>query len=340
MPNGRPPTQADVARLAGVSTATVSYVLRGRRDRKSPVTAATRQNVLAAARELGYRGNHAARSLRRRRTEVVAVIDRPASSPWGERLVEQLQSIALLHGYSVITMPTRLEASTQAALRILHEQHVDGAILTPGHTFRASDLADLADQGLALVAYDDVAKPDGFDVVRQAERRACTRAVEHLIDRGHRRIAYFGHAGPDGAPEHGTKYVGYRRALEARGMPLDPSLVFAVADSRTAAFQTTTELLQLRRPPTAVFSASDRAGLAAIWAAQQCGRKVPDDLAVVGVGNTNEGEVVTPALTTVGSPTFDFTDVVNRLFERLTADQPLPGTALKQTWELLVRESS
>lgn len=336
----RPPTQQDVARRAGVSAATVSYILNGRRNRKKPVSDQTRERVLRAVEELGYQRNHAARSLRRRRTELIAMVHRPPSSPWGARLADQLHAAAVQRGYSVITMPVGPGDWTDTAVRSLREQHVDGAILTPPHYFAGAELTRLARAGLALVVFDDNAEPDGFDVVRQGQSAACQQAVEHLIEQGHRRIAYYGHGSADGSVERDTKYEGYWRALAVHGIPVDDALIFAAAESRTNAYRTTTELLRRPDPPSALFSASDRGALAAIWAAQRSGTSVPDDLAVVGVGNTDEGEVVSPSLTTVGSPAFDFTEVVERLFERTAASRSLPPTVLHQTWELVRRESS
>ncbi|MGH3742697.1 MAG: LacI family DNA-binding transcriptional regulator [Micromonosporaceae bacterium] len=342
MPSSRPPTQRDVALRAGVSTATVSYILSGRRDRKNPVTEETRGRVLEAAQALGYQRNHAARSLRRRRTDFVCVVHRPPSNPWLERLTEQLHRAAVRHGQSVITMPVGPDDRADSALRILREQYVDGAVLAPSHHLPAEELAQLAGNGLALVVFDDLLDPSGFDVVRQSQAAACHLAVRRLIERGHRRIAYFAHGDP-GHPEHDLKYDSYQRALSQAGIPVDASLVIAAADHRPAAYLATSELLSRTDPPTALFSASDRGGIAAIWAAQQQGVSVPGDLAVVGVGNTDEGGVITPALTSVGIPEFEFAVVVERLFARLAATEsgdPLPGLELRQPWELIVRQST
>lgn len=338
--DGRPPTQRDVALRAGVSTATVSYILSGRRGRENPVSEATRQRVLDAARDLGYQGNHAARSLRRRRTEFVCVVHRPPSNPWADRLVEQVYDAASRYGYSMIMMPAGPGDRARMVARMLREQYVDGAILTSYRGAPGEELGGLARNGLALVAFDDVVEPDGFDVVRQFQSAACYRAVEHLIGRGHRRIAFFGRGDPTRPPEDDVRFAAYRRALADHGIPVDESLTIAAAEHRAAAHLATAALLERDDPPTALFSASDRGGIAAIRAAQQVGKSVPHDLAVVGVGNTDEGEVIAPALTSVGTPVFDFTVVVERFFERVMTRASLPGIELHQPWDLIVRQSS
>ena len=325
---------------AGVSTATVSYILSGRRDRANPVSDATRRRVLQAARDLGYRRNHAARSLRRRRTDVVCVIHRPPSSPWLDRLTAQLSEAAQRHGYSVITMPVEPGEPARHAVRLLSEQYVDGAIITPGCGLPHDELVILARHGLALVTYDDDAPPDGLDVVRQSRAPACDAAVEHLVQRGHRRIAYLGHGDPAGPPDADVTSLSYRRVLAAHGIPVDESLMLAAADQRTAAHRATVALLRRGDRPTAVFAATDRAGIAALWAARQLGVEVPDGLAVAGVGNTDEAAAISPALTSVGIPGFDFAAPVDRLFQRLAAPRRLPGAELPQPWRLFAREST
>jgi LacI family transcriptional regulator, galactose operon repressor len=304
------------------------------------VTDEVRDEVMRAVRELGYERNHAARSLRRRSTEVVAIVERPVSNPWSARLNNQLHATATARGYSVITVLVGADDSADTAMRILREQHVDGAILTARHGVSLTELGRLAENGLALIVFDDVAKPNGFDVVRRAQEAACYQAVMHLLERGHRRIAFYGHATYLLRAEKDARYAGYAGALKDCGVPVDKKLLFPVADSRRAAFQATETLLRERDRPTAIFAASDRAALAAIWAAQQQRVAVPGDLAVVGVGNTDEGEVVRPTLTTVGAAHFDFTEVVQRLFERISAGAPERGKVLNQTWGLVVRESS
>jgi len=237
-------------------------------------------------------------------------------------------------------MPIGSGDRADSVLRMLREQYVDGAVLAPGHRVPAAELARLAAHGQRLVVFEDTAAPDGFDVVRQYQASACYQAVGHLIRAGHRRIAYFGHGDPSGPPDDCTKYGSYRGALVDHGIPIDDSLIVTAADHRTAAHLATMDLLRRPDRPTALFSASDRGGIAAIGAARQLGVSVPDDLAVVGVGNTDEGEVIEPPLTSVGIPSFDFSVVVERLFERVTSRVPLPGIELFEPWELIIRRSA
>lgn len=329
-----------MAERARVSTATVSYILSGRRGYAKPVADETRDRVLAVAAELGYRRNHVARSLRRQRTELVCVVHQLPSSPWLEQLTEQLHETAVGHGYSVITLPLTRGDRADTALRVLRERYVDGAILAPKHGVPTGELRSLAKSGLALVVFDDETAPAGFDVIRQGESAACYDAVDHLVGRGHERIAYLGHGLDTAAAMSDVRFASYRRALDDHGIGFDESLVVAAADSRARAFGAATELLAGTGRPTAVFSASDRAAVQAISAARELGLAVPRDVAVVGVGNTDEGAAIRPALTSVGIPALDFTVGIDRLFDRITADRVRRGKELQLPWELIVREST
>jgi len=342
-PARKVPTQRDVAAAAGVSTATVSYILSGRRDRTTPVTPETRARVLHAVERLGYRLNHSGRALRRRSTELVCVVYRMPDNPWVERLTEQVQQIGADSGYSMIALPLRDRQPDPPALRVLQERYVDGAVVANGTLVEADELARLAAGGLSVVVFHDDLEPDGFDVVDLAQRAALTELVAYLRRRGHSRIGYLAHdvelAAPDDAVQS-LKYRSIAEAAAAAGAPLDPRLVVPGADQRDRAYRETQRLLAADNPPTALISASDRGAIDAIWAARDLGRSVPGDLAVAGIGNTSEGSAIRPGLTTVGLPRLDFTVPVTRLYERILAPERLPGRRMTQPWQLIVRESA
>jgi DNA-binding LacI/PurR family transcriptional regulator len=336
----RRPTQRDIAERAGVSTATVSYVLSGRRGGAKQPPQETRERVLRAVAETGYQLDQAGRSLRRQRTDVVALMYPAPSSPWSDRLAEQLQQAAAERGLAVVALPVSASTPTEAILRILRQRYIDGAVLLPDCPLDAAELAALAAQGRSLVVFDDDLEPAGFDVVRQDRATACRAAVERLVAAGHRRIAFLAHA-----DEHGgvladsVKLRSYRDGLAAHGIEVDPGLVRPVADSRSEAYAAVRDLLRRPTAPTALLSATDRAAVDGIWAARDLGVAVPAELAVIGIGNIPEGLMISPALTTVGAPALDFSREVARLFARLDAAAPLPGEELAAPWELIVRAS-
>lgn len=148
---------------------------------------------MRAVAEIGYQIDHSARSLRRRRTDLVGLMYPAPSSPWSDRLAEQMQAAAAERGLAVVALPVSESTPSDALLRVLRERYVDGAILLPDCPLGGAELSALARQGLSLVVFDDELRPDGFDVVRQDRARSCRAAVERLVALGHRRIGYLAH---------------------------------------------------------------------------------------------------------------------------------------------------
>lgn len=338
-----------MAALAGVSVATVSYVMNDRDDRR--VGAQTRQRVLAAARALGYAPNQAARSLRRRRTELVALVVGSIGVPAYDQIARDLHAAADAAGYGVITIVVDSAHHARTTVDLLHQRFVDGACIAPSVPYLTDEtLRGLARGGLPLVVMRNHVVPDGFDVVRAPEGRACADAMEHLLSSGRRRVVFVGHA-HEVEDRHDARVSERRRAyldaLDRYGIPVSDRVVVVGADSRVAGYQAVAELLARRPRPDAIFAASDRAAISAIWAVRDAGLRVPHDVAVVGVGNLDEGRVVQPALSTVGPATHEYSAVARLLFERVEAVRdrnagavPPPARELVTPWSFIPRGST
>ncbi|MEI8408403.1 MULTISPECIES: LacI family DNA-binding transcriptional regulator [unclassified Kribbella] len=326
-------TLRDVAEVAGVSVATCSYVLSGRADRTTPLPEPTRRRVEEAARQLGYKGNTAARSLRRQRSELIALVYAPPVGPWLDRLTMECEDIAAAHGYSVIGVPVRRLDRAAQSLRVITRGHVDAAIFTPGLSDDL-DLTAARRSTRALMAFSDNLELEGVDVVRNNVRQAVAEATTYLLSTGRERIAFLSHTTP-----HDDRYGGYVDALQAHGREVDPELVRIGAASREEAVLVVRELLDSPKTPDALVSESDRGAFAALQAAVDRGFKVPDDLAVIGTGNTLEATYSSPPLTSVGMYQLDFSEMVEALFARID-DPTLPARELSMPWVLNRRASA
>ncbi|MEV5964871.1 LacI family DNA-binding transcriptional regulator [Kribbella sp. NPDC051952] len=326
-------TLKDVAEAAGVSVATCSYVLSGRADRTTPLPEPTRRRVEEAARQLGYKGNTAARSLRRQRSELIALVYAPPVGPWLDRLTMQCEDIAAQHGYSVIGVPVRRLDRAAQSLRVITRGHVDGAIIVAGLSDDL-DLTAARRSTRALMAFSDHLELPGVDLVRNNVRQALAEATTYLIQAGRERIAFLSHTG-----SHEDRYLGYADALQAAGREVDPALVRIGAASREEAVVVVRDLLDSPNPPDALVSESDRGAFAALQAAVDRGFKVPDDLAVIGTGNTQEATYSAPPLTSVGMHQLDFTEMVEALFARID-DPTRPARELSMPWVLNRRASA
>jgi DNA-binding LacI/PurR family transcriptional regulator len=291
---------ADVARLAGVSKATVSRALND-----SPlVNAATRERVREVASAHRFQINATARSLSRRHSNVVALATYAhGAAVAGEKLpdafVLELTSglISALHehGYDLLLIQID-NRDTSWVDRYLDSQRADGFILL-GAGCTARHLRALERRGAAFVVWGLDSASRSFSSVTGDSFAGGRLATRHLLQGGRRQIAFIG--GPDGEQEVRDRYRGYAAALTAAGIKVDGALVSYGSYSSESAATRTRELLERRRDLDAVFACSDVMAIAAIDVLRMAARRVPEDVAVVGYDDISLAAHTDPPLTTV-----------------------------------------
>lgn len=336
--NGKRPTQADVARLAGVSQAVVSYVLND--NPVISISAATRQRVLDAMAELGYVPNSAARSLRTRRTATIAGIIPDITNPFYPAFERGIQDVADRHDYDLITFNTDGELEKERkAIRLAEQGRIDGLIAVFFH-LRLPDLRPLLMRGIAIVRLEAEPRRAGelpLDNIFIDNTAAAAEATRYLMRQGHRRIGMIaGQSGPRLA-----RVRGYRQALDEAGVPTDERLIVDSDFRVGGGYGAMSELLALPEPPAAIFAANDLMAIGALRAIHEQGRRVPDDIAVVGFDNIPAASVVSPPLTTVAQfPERLGQRAAEMVFERLRGRAPASGRSEAMPFELIVRESA
>jgi LacI family transcriptional regulator len=295
------PTSADVARLAGVSPATISLVLNGRAS-KVRISDETRDRVIAAAAQLGYTPNHAARSLRQRRTNIITFVLPTLDNPYFSDVVRAAQAAAQQHGYAVSVIPAKTKPGEFHALSFLQGAAFDGIIVAGRENCTAAELRQLAARGVAVVVLQEHSPDPAIQSVSVDLEAGGYMATRHLIDLGHRRIAHV----TEKLHESGTRrdrLDGYRRALEEAGLPFDPSLVLTAENTMAGGSNATERLLDLgAQRPTAAFMYNDQMAVGALHALRVRGLSVPDDFAVVGFDGVAIGQFTAPTLTTIDHP--------------------------------------
>lgn len=338
MRQGSKPTIRDVAEKAGVSLTTVSYVLSGRHGGTTRISEATQLRVRQAVRELGYVPNHAARGMRRGRTDVVAVAIGDLEWPWDRALAAAAAKILPEHGYQPVIL------LGDAWRQFMLAGGADGVILgfIPETVREDPTVTELARRGVAQVVISENMEPAGFDVLAPEPQDGIEAGMDFLT-KGHSKIACICRSdnadvpvGIAGNPARRTLYSRYVVGLERGGIPLDDSLVRVSGHRRDVAYQAALELLQLPERPTAVFATDDMEALQAVRAAFRLGLRVPEDIEIIGVGNSTEGQEADPPLTTVG-PDPIFEQVVGMLLERLDGGAPASGVRVAAPWKLLLR---
>jgi DNA-binding LacI/PurR family transcriptional regulator len=331
---------ADVAREANVSVTTVSYVIGGRRGNldAARISNDTRRRVLDAIQTIGYQVNEPARVLRRRRTDrVLLLIDR-LSSPYDQHFATDVEDVLNAHGLSLSIVVCPTLDRLNAALDMVPGGLADGAIILTWSFARHQDVLERYARQQVPMAILGAAQPSGFDVVAQDEAPALDAAVDHIVARGHRRIGFIGHLPDQSDPEFRLRRV--RARLARHGLAIHDAHIRTGARDRNVAYEAALDLMTLPESPTAIFSASDTGAIAAIWAAHATGRRVPDDIAIVGCGNVDEGRITVPRLSSAGPVSPDFAPVAHLLIERLREPDRTEDRHLLIPWEFVPRESS
>lgn len=283
-------SMADVARAAGVSGQTVSRVVNGRTN----VDEATRRRVLDAMAEIGYRPNSAARALRSGQFRTIGVIMFTLSSFGNMRTLDAIATAASQAGYSITLLPVAhpTQGEVTGALDRLSEQAVDGIIiLIEAHLLDQADI--VLPPGLPVVVVDSSAEHP-YPMIDTDQAEGARLATEHLLELGHPTVWHI--SGPAYAYSAEKRLESWRRTLERHGAPVPPPLEgdwSAESGHRRGA-----ELAQ-NPAVTAIFAANDQMALGAIRALHEAGRRVPEDVSVVGFDDMEESANFWPPLTTI-----------------------------------------
>jgi DNA-binding LacI/PurR family transcriptional regulator len=293
-------TSYDVAREAGVSQTTVSFVLN--RVAEASISDETRQRVVAAAERLGYVPDAAAQALVRGRTQIIGVVVTTLKDPFIGALVNTIESAARDEGYVVILASSDdVPEREVAAARMLQSRRVDGVIIASS---RAGALykGQLERMRVPLVVINSLVDPSERLVysVGVDNRHGGQAATAHLIDRGHRRIAYV--ASPPDRNDNKERLAGYRQALADAGIAYSPSLVVRGTGDTDGGQQALPVLLSMEEPPSAVFCYNDLTAIGLIDAARRAGLAVPGEMAVVGFDDIPFAQLCDPPLTTIEQP--------------------------------------
>jgi LacI family transcriptional regulator len=290
-------TIADVARQAEVSKTTVSQVISGHR----PVSTPTRERVERAILALGYRPDGLGRSLRTRRTHMVALIIPDITNPFYPALARGLEAGDGADYRTFICSSDGHPERERAFLEDVCDRGVDGIVLDSFH-LDVDELHAATGGRLPVVWIGGTPmEHPGVDSVRPDDEAGAYAATQHLIDRRHRRIALID--GPEGS---GTaRRDGYLRALADVGLTPHPELPIRSDWTRAGGRDAMARLQEVVPAPTAVFCTNDLTAVGVLDQAGASGLGVPDDLAVVGFDDIEAAAMCTPALTTVANPTYE-----------------------------------
>jgi DNA-binding LacI/PurR family transcriptional regulator len=327
-------TIGDVAKRAGVSTATVSRVLN-KTNNVSPKTVARVQKAIA---ELGYVLHSAARALAGNRTGNIGIILPATSNSFFPTLLSSVNQSAIANGYNLLIYATIAQASIQDGVPLpLNEDNTDGLLIF-ADSVDDRTISYLHQRHFPIVLLYR-SPPEGIAVpcVLLENKNGTRSLIEHLIEKcGHRRIAFM--AGPEGNEDSYWREQGYREALTAHGIPFDPKLVGVGAFHDWIAKEQVERWLAGGLEIEAIFAGDDTAAMAAMATLQHAGKRVPEDVAIVGFNNDELSKYLTPPLTTVNAPTQEVGHTAVEQLLHLIRDEPVELATSFET-EIVIRQS-
>ena len=325
-------TMADVARRAGVSTATVSHVL----NRTRRVSPRTRDAVLGAVAALGYTPNTVARSLATARTTTIGLVLSAISNPYFGELLAAAEHTAAAAGYTLLLVDPHEDPGYEATLvSRLHHHRVEGIVLAP--SARPDEaLRYLRRHSVPTVLLDRLIDAD-LDQVGSENRIATATLTAHLIDHGHRRIALV--AGLDGLATTIERRDGFHDALVARGIGSDPALEVSGDSATEPARMATARLLAEEDPPTAIVAGNNSMTIGVVAALRDAGVRVPIDVAVAGFDDFAWADLFSPRLTVMAQPFARIAAESVRMLLRRRDEPAAPPTTLRLPPRFVVRDS-
>ncbi len=328
-----PVTLAEIAKITGFSIPTVSRVLS---NSDYPVNSDTRQQIIDVAESLGYSPNISARSLRTDRTHTIGIIVDDILSPFVPPIVRGIQDHLTNFDYLGLIINTDFDpALEQDAIRTLVNRPVDGIIFVESLHNATSELLTQIDK-----PYVFVHRLFGSFVKNSVVPDDCYGAglaVSHLAGLGHRRIAYIN--GPESWHSATRRLAGYQAELSVQNLGFDPHLVQPGDWEFEGGYQAAQNLLTLEEKPTAIFAANDLMALGAIYAIQDSGLSVPDDIAVVGYDNREISRIFRPKITTVSLPVYEMGKTAAELVLKQLRKGLKNSEEIKIKGQLFIRES-
>ncbi|KMV35587.1 transcriptional regulator [Franconibacter pulveris] len=325
----------DVARLAGVSTSTVSHVINNDRF----VSEAIREKVEAAIQSLNYAPSALARSLKINQTRTIGMLITASSNPFFSELVRGVERSCFERGYSLVLCNTDGdEQRMNRNLETLLQKRVDGLLLLCTETHQPSPEIMRRYPAIPTVMMDWAPFGGEGDLIQDNSLLGGDIATQYLIDKGYTRIACI--TGPLDKTPARLRVEGYRNAMARAGLTVKEGYEVNADFEFRGGFDAMQALLALREPPQAVFMSNDAMAVGAYQALYQAGLRIPQDMALVGYDDIELARYMTPPLTTIHQPKDELGELAIDVLIHRMAQPDLQQQRLQLTPELVERGSA
>ena len=349
MPNARPPkrpvTVADVAKAAGVSKATAARVLGGYGTVSADLTA----RIRAAAEKLDYRANELARTMATGRSATIGVVVGDIENPFFGHLTRGVTDRAKSFGCGVILANSGESAEEErAAVAMLLGKRVDGLIVAPADRHRSAHLRDAIERGMPLVLVDREVEALAADAVVADDAKAARAAVRHLVEAGHRRIAYLTATEASDPAYLGPEQIHLTTVLRrieglvaeagAAGIASPERFIRLGAVDAASSRRILDDLLSLPERPSAILASDSQLALQVLQAARRAGLSIPRDLSLVTFHDAEWTRAISPEITVLAQPSYEMgAEAVRLLIERVEGRREASRVLLEST--LIPRDS-
>jgi DNA-binding LacI/PurR family transcriptional regulator len=325
-------TIRDVAKLAGVSTATVSKVLNG----TGRISAGTSVRVANAMEELQYHPSMIARALKKNQTYSIGLLVPDITNSFYAELMRAIEDEALSRNYFVLVCSTDNSPERERKqLELLMGKQLDGLIIATADGMSSDSLKMLRNSELRVVFIDRVVPDSPYPVIAADHYAGSYQAMEHLIQLGHRKLAVF--AEPLYLRPSQERLRGFFAALEAYGLPRDSSPVLNRGFGAQAGYELAQRLLLSNELPTAIFATNDLIALGALQKFHEVGISIPDQLSLMGYDDIQMAKLASPPLTTIAQP---IAEMCRLAVEYLFSDRPPSTTITLLLPKLIIRNST
>ena len=326
-------TIRDVALAAGVSTATVSRAIAN----KPYVREEVRKKVMTAVDQLGYRPNMVAQNLRAQQSKIIGLIVSDIQNPFFRYISRAVEDTAHLNGYSVILCNNDENPKKEKMyLQLMQDQNIAGIILSP--TIKASnEFESILKLNIPLAVIDRRVSNFDVDNIFTDNVFLAEKIITHLCDNGYKRIAgIFGDSSTTGRERH----EGYLNALKNAGLKAPKELIKFVSPREKTGYEATRQLLQLVRPPDAIFTSNSLLAVGVLQAVQEKKIVIPEQIGLATFDDTYWAKLVTPSITVVDQPAYEIGQTATELLMQRIKDPTRPTREIILKGKLIVRQSS
>ncbi|MBN1535458.1 MAG: LacI family DNA-binding transcriptional regulator [Anaerolineales bacterium] len=324
----------DVAKLAGVSTATVSRVLAN----KEYIKESTKKKVLHAIEELGYQPSRIARSLRVNSSQIIGLLVSDIQNPFFTTLARAVEDIAFANDYAVFLCNTDEDINKESIyIDLMISERVAGMIITPTSEHNSPCKKIIVTHKIPIVVVDRQVFGCDVDTVVLNNQKGAYELITHFIQKGHKRIAAIvGHSEITTGRE---RYQGYESALKDNKIPIIPELIKFGSPKEDVGYKFTNELLDLEDRPTALFLGNNLLTMGALKAINERGLSVSKDISIAAFDETVWSKLIKPPLTVVTQPTYEMGIKSAELILSRIKDPSKPTEFVQFEPKILIRSS-